>query len=461
MEAVGAALCSARIARPTHWAAPQSSGSSSCSHIVLRVDEHVNGLRSCTGNSTAIGAAVVGAILQVGCRRGRWKRRLGRSTGRLLGRKAHAWEDLETLLPSSQVGTRRYDTALNPKKPDLPGLTLFRERNGWCPYSERVWLAMEVKGLTYDTVLVDNMGSRPGWYGGQTPQVQWQPRERQGESLDIIRELEDKYPDSGIALWPWDEAVTELVNSFRKIFPQRSRPSSRAAFLFDQSGPIWRSTFEATLDGTDELLGKHGGPFFFGKSLTVADCAWAPFLERYAAQLPCLHEGLRPYDASRWPRLAAWYEAMLQVPAYAARVCGDTVSWRKVLAQAGYGNAGVAPELIEEEATVVALGASGMDEAKSQDLWQQYISSTGASQQHAATPREEVAAVIVRNRKALIKDAMRHGGLSEEDADAGLRGLASLLQEARDGEPLGSIKFEADPSMQASAAYLDDRLCVP
>ena len=32
-----------------------------------------------------------------------------------------------------------------------------------CPYSERVWLAMELKGLTYDTVLIDNMGSRPGW----------------------------------------------------------------------------------------------------------------------------------------------------------------------------------------------------------------------------------------------------------------------------------------------------------
>lgn len=31
--------------------------------------------------------------------------------------------------------------------------------------------------------------------------------------------------------------------------------------------------------------------------ISAADCAWAPFLERYAAQLPLLHSGLRPYDA--------------------------------------------------------------------------------------------------------------------------------------------------------------------
>ena len=31
------------------------------------------------------------------------------------------------------------------------GLVLYRERNGWCPYSERVWLALEHKGIAYET----------------------------------------------------------------------------------------------------------------------------------------------------------------------------------------------------------------------------------------------------------------------------------------------------------------------
>jgi hypothetical protein len=44
---------------------------------------------------------------------------------------------------------------------DLPmGLILFRDRNGWCPYSERVWLAMLAKGLDFDEVLI-NLQVRP------------------------------------------------------------------------------------------------------------------------------------------------------------------------------------------------------------------------------------------------------------------------------------------------------------
>mmetsp|Transcript_17629 Transcript_17629/g.31871 ORF Transcript_17629/g.31871 Transcript_17629/m.31871 type:complete len:473 (-) Transcript_17629:2-1420(-) len=368
------------------------------------------------------------------------------------------WLDLEELLPSSQMETRNVDTVLKPERPEFSALTLFRERNGWCPYSERVWLAMELKGLRFDTVLIDNMGSRPGWFGGQTPQVQWVPRERQGESLDIIRELEEKYPDAGPTLWPWEESVTDLVKAFKEIFPKRTRPSSRAAFLFDQSGPLWQSTFEATLQGADELLARHGGPFFYGERISVADIAWAPFLERYAAQLPCLHDGLRPYDPARWPRLAAWYEAMLTVPAYAARVCGDTISWRKVLAQAGYGNAGVVPDL-QDEASQEVLGASGLDETKSKQLWQEYVEMCSNPEELAATPCEEVASRIVRNRQALIIDAMQYTSLAEGEADAGLLGLANLLREG--GTAALSSTGDVDGSVRDIASYLDDRMCVP
>ena len=45
----------------------------------------------------------------------------------------------------------------------LPGgLTLFRDRNGWCPYSERVWLAMLAKGISvclYLPLMADSFGT--------------------------------------------------------------------------------------------------------------------------------------------------------------------------------------------------------------------------------------------------------------------------------------------------------------
>ncbi|CAK9027719.1 unnamed protein product [Durusdinium trenchii] len=254
----------------------------------------------------------------------------------------------------------------------------------------------------------------------------------------VVQAQDVEFPDMP-KLWP-NSAVTELVNAFRSTFPKQTRPSSRAAFLFSWNGPIFRSEFEATLDKTEDLLANHGGPFFHGEQISAADCAWAPFLERYAAQLPCLHRGLWPYDPSHWPRLGAWYEAMdAKFPAYSARIRGDEVSWRKVLAQAGYGNAGVPPDLVEEDAEhpQPSVGA-----------WATYA----ANRPHVApTPHEEVANRIVRNREALAKDAVA-SGVNSEDVDEGLRAVATALLE----EP----KCLSRRALSL-ATYLDDRLCVP
>ncbi|CAE8641295.1 unnamed protein product [Polarella glacialis] len=265
----------------------------------------------------------------------------------------------------------------------------------------------------------------------------------QGESLDIIRALDSQFPGSP-QLWP-DEEVTKLVDAFKTIFPKQTRPSSRAAYLYSWNGPIFRSQFEETLSSTDELLGRHGGPFFFGPQISAADCAWAPFLERYAAQLPCLQTDLRPYDVNRWPRLAAWCDAMQQVPSYSCRVRGDEVSWRKVLAQAGYGNDGVVSSTVED-------GSSKGSEAGMESVWAAYARDRPYV---AVTPQVEAAARLLRNRAALSKDAVKRG-VSEAEVDHGLRGVAALLAGL-----CNSAVLEGSPAVAAVAAYLDDRMCVP
>ncbi|KAK3263707.1 hypothetical protein CYMTET_27506 [Cymbomonas tetramitiformis] len=90
------------------------------------------------------------------------------------------WSEFESKLPGKAPQTV-WDTALN-----LPGPhpetrencpVLYRDRNGWCLYSERVWLGLLYKGIPFDEVLVDNQGSKPRfWYdigGGTTPAVVW------------------------------------------------------------------------------------------------------------------------------------------------------------------------------------------------------------------------------------------------------------------------------------------------
>ena len=258
------------------------------------------------------------------------------------------WEDIESKLNPSLSHPQPIviDSSLNPN--ETPGYstdkpTLFRERHGWCPYSERVYLALEVKNIQYDTVYIDNagFGRRPSYFAGQTPQIRWEDGSTMGESMDLVRQINTQYEGS-VDLYP-DSIRNEVINkirSFDAIFPKRTRPSSRAAFLFRYDGePLWKNEFEKVLRETNELLGASDGPFFCGESFTAADIAWAPFLERYAAQLPCLHEGLNPReDVEKYPHLVSWYEAMdTLVPVYSCKIKGDASSWRKVLTMAGFG----------------------------------------------------------------------------------------------------------------------------
>ena len=224
-----------------------------------------------------------------------------------------SWSALSKTLPSASREVPTIIDAVHHRqtKPKLSDETvvLYRERNGWCPYSERVWLGLECKNVEYQTVLIDNTGgARPSWFGSTTPRIRWADGTDQGESLDILKALDERYPSEPPL---FDEHSAALIGAFKDIFPRMTRPSSRAAFLFRSSGqPVARQDFESTLEKTDALLGERGGPFFAGVTPTAPDVCWAPFLERYAAQLPLLHDGLRPRDTTRYPRLSQWYDAM-------------------------------------------------------------------------------------------------------------------------------------------------------
>ena len=381
-----------------------------------------------------------------------------------------SWSSFEKSLigPSDRPGL--FDSALQyPKEPPFSEEkpTFFRERHGWCPYSERVWLALEFKGIDYDTVLIDNTGPgrKPGWYGGNTPQMRWpESNSRQSESMDLVHELDNRYPDTP-ALYV--DGVEERISAFRSVFPRGARPSSRAAFLFSWSGePLFRTEFERVLQDTDDLLGESDGPFFCGDNFSAADVAWAPFLERYAAQLPCLHENLNPRDASLYPNLFAWYEAMYAIPAYACRVKGDASSWRKVLNMAGFGNVGTPPTILSriDDANKAEQFASSIDGDDSSVglLWDEYSESRPFVAKSASA---EAAATICRNREAIARDIAKNAPLKLKNLDAdlideSLRALMYLLTEdnAKEEE---EVLIKDVPYVTDLACFLDKRMCVP
>lgn len=341
---------------------------------------------------------------------------------------------------------------------------LVRDRNGWCPYSERVWLALHAKGLVegldYAVAVVDNQGDKPPWWyergGSTTPAVLWSEEARlQGESAHLLEALDERFPNSapvwsGIGDAAKRDRVAEVVAGVRGTLPAGTRPSSRCAFLYSYAGPVSRAEFEETLDEVERLLGEDGsGPFLLGESFTAADAAYVPFLERFAVQLPLLHDGLSPRDPSRWPRLSGWFDALEdRVPGYAARVQGDAESWAAVLAVAGYGNAGRpegyrAPEIARE----VDAGAA----------WGLYRGT--APERIAETPALDAALRLFHNREAVASDVLRSGttagALGADAVDEALRALVGALAGV-DGPPVSDREAAA-----LVGGFLCRRMCVP
>ena len=410
----------------------------------------------------------------------------------LLTATAPSWAALQEILPTYALQEPLViDPALDNCMDAQPELSkdliiLFRERNGWCPYSQRVWLALEYKSVEYNTILIDNTGRKPSWYGGNTPSVVWPSSgQRQSESMDIIERLDVEYPGTR-PLYPQDakgkSEVKRFISAFGDTFPRMTRPSSRSAFLFQSNGmPVFKAEFEKTLEKTDLLLTEHkSGPFFLGDKFTAADIAWIPFLERYAYQLPILHIGLNPRDSMRWPNLAKWYDAIEQYDCmrgcYAGKCQGDQQSWAKVLNQAGYGNDGVMPD-VQESGWV-----SESEMLQSHSLKCEIFAKYAQGKEYVAdTPYEEAAVRIVRNQARLKKDIIKYfssssssssssGSISEDDVDVGLRYFCDLLlageNDGLDALPTCSsdLGMEVEAMLviaQKIAGYFDDRMCIP
>ncbi len=399
------------------------------------------------------------------------------------------WEDLSQAMPNlnhaqpSAVNGVSFSSQPSPKDT----VTLYRERHGWCPYSERIWLALEAKQIDYDTIYIDNIYGRPSWYYGNTPQIVWDDGRTQSESMDLVREVDKRYPEYGRTLYPKDieNEVINKVRAFDRIFPSRTRPSSRAAFLFRYDGePLWKNEFEKVLHDANELLSETSadgtnGPFFCGERFTAADIAWAPFLERYAAQLPCFHDGLDPKCAETYPHLSAWYAAMEeQIPEYSCKVQGDASSWRKVLKMAGYGNAGVPTNVSDrmDDANVKESQPLTNEAVEKQQLtWEEYSATRPWV---ASTASEEAASVLIRNRELIVADVLKQRGKKSgfgfdfdlptesevTELDEAMRSLATILCQDSD-----SFRYDDDivqeckgtKYVKALASFLDHRMCVP
>lgn len=350
-----------------------------------------------------------------------------------------SWKSLESKLPPAnptifEDALPSNDAAIAKSMP-----VLYRDKNAICPYCEQVWLALEAKNVEYATVLVPTPTTK------SPLKVTWQDGTEQTNSLDILERIEKEYPSNKPNLYP--KGISECVDSvrcnivrFQPVFPRRTNSDNiYAPFLFlENGGLVTTSNHMVTLEETDEVLEEYyQGPFLCGKQFTAADVIWAPFLERYAVQLPLLLPGLdelNPRGGGDYETLEEWYEAMeTQVPCYSCRIQGDVEQWRRALA------VGI-QQYNEEHGESIELSSDKNDpifsysEIDGDSLWKQY---TETRPWLADSPEEECVAFLVRNRETLIADAVAALSLDADEVDTALREvIGTLLDDKNDGEKL-------------------------
>lgn len=179
-----------------------------------------------------------------------------------------------------------------------------------CPYAQRVWIAMNYKGLQDEIQLVPiSLNDKPSWYKDVYPPAKVPALEHNnkitGESLDLLKYLDTHF--EGPKLFPDDPAKNEFAEEMMAY----AGPFGGATVSYLKGGS--EGDLVAALDKIEEALSKFDdGPFFLGQ-FSAVDIAFAPFVERFQ---PLLLELKNYHITSGRPKLATWIEELNKVDGY-------------------------------------------------------------------------------------------------------------------------------------------------
>jgi glutathione S-transferase len=177
-----------------------------------------------------------------------------------------------------------------------------------CPYCARARIVLAEKALPYETVAID-LSDRPAWLYEKNPLGKVPVLEEGAfclpESAVIMEYLEERYPEP--ALLPAD--------------PAERAQARLAVFRFDSGlGNDYyglrrgkdgaRERLDARLADLDAALER--APFLGGRSFSLADIAYLPWLPRAEANLGV--------ELGRFPAVSAWLERLAERPAVAAEL---------------------------------------------------------------------------------------------------------------------------------------------
>lgn len=387
-----------------------------------------------------------------------------------------SWESLE-----SELGEIRSSIIHGEEK--KPVLTLYRDTNGWCPFCERVWVAVRAKGLPYQETLVPLQG-KPEWYKqmvptGLVPAVLFHgddnnnttsSRELVWESDAIMHALDEKFPDTPKLMLEGNaefDAALEMQNRLQAA-GFKFAYGNRNGTLTDDELQQNRDGFESVLDELNVALGEQAaaaatatasssgddnkdvGCFRLGADFSGIDAIMIPTLERWRFQLP-LTENIDILENR--VHLRNWFDHLDSFEAYSDRVAGDEYSWTATASTfLRYFGGG-------EDKPHVAEGIARAD-AAAEKLTNKFASSLASNKNNDNEKAFalEAATKLITNHEAVVADCVREEPLSqkhiprasaskEDTADALLRHVSSLLLQ------IASSSLSSSDTISSAAAH--------
>jgi glutathione S-transferase len=186
------------------------------------------------------------------------------------------------------------------------------------PFSRRVWIALEEKGLRHERVVHEYEACDAPDFPHPfhvTPVLEIDGL-RLFESLAIVEYLDETREVPRLV--PRDPAVRARARAFATACEMNFQPHYRAIAMALRDGRLATSHAEirAAIEGMEQALGAldrelDGKTWLASDAFSIADLSWAPFLAR-AGEI-----GLRPV-IDRFPGVARWLDRLLERPSVQA-----------------------------------------------------------------------------------------------------------------------------------------------
>jgi len=174
-------------------------------------------------------------------------------------------------------------------------------------------------------------GDKPAWFtrlvdGGNLPAI-----ELDGsivtESMDIMRLMDETFPDRGVQLFPVKATNTtkrsEETEHLESLFRMEQKLQSDwfSLVFYPVEGDALtkaRDDLISTLGQVDDALSSTSGPWFLGDSApSIVDILFVATMERVVAS--CMYwKGLQIRDTGQFPNVDIWLKAFTERPSYGA-----------------------------------------------------------------------------------------------------------------------------------------------